>query len=150
MKARSLGMTAIAGSVIAVGAPIAGLAQQEAFEGAYKGSLDCEETPSRTLRTSLAMIVRNGRITASIDLFDINANRQFTSELATGTVRADGTFYLGDTAYTRVATFRGAYTGAFSTGIITGTQVWTRLPPVGDGVTRFCYGTFEKVGSPGP
>jgi len=151
MKVRSLGLIVMAGSIIAIGAPIAGLAQQEAFDGAYKGSLDCEQTPTTTLRTSLAMTARNGRIIASLDLFDISGNREFISELATGTVRADGTFHMADTVYTRVATFQGAYTGAFSAngGIMTGTQVWTRVPPVGDGVTCFCYGTFVKVGALG-
>jgi hypothetical protein len=150
MKVRSLGLIVMTGS-IAIGAPVAGLAQQDGFDGAYKGSLDCEQMPTGILRASLAVTVRNSRIIVSFDMFDINANRQFVLELATGTVHADGTFHLGDTVYTKDATFHGAYTGTFSAtgGTIAGTQVWTRSAAEGDSVTRTCNGTFVKVGSPG-
>ena len=45
MDARSLALIAIAGSLFAIGAPPVGLAQQQSFDGAYKGSLECEQTP---------------------------------------------------------------------------------------------------------
>src|SRR5262249_41430078 len=72
-------------------------------------------------------------------------------EGAMGIVDPDGTFRLGTTVlYSRDATVQSTYTGRFSGagGIITGTQVWTRVPAGRSSVSRTCHGTFVKVEPP--
>jgi hypothetical protein len=153
MDARSLALVAIAGSVIAIGAPPAGLAQQQSFDGAYKGSLECEQMPEdiRNLRTPLAMIVRNGMVVASASMFDLDGRQELADTVVTGTVNANGVFHLGVTVFARDASSHVDYTGTFNTtgGTLTGTQVWTRATAGDGGATRTCNGTFVKVTSPG-
>ena len=81
MDVRSLALIALAGSVIAIGAPPAGLAQPQPFDGAYKGGLECEQMPEGigTLRTPLAMIVRNGTGVASAPMFDIDGRQELAA-----------------------------------------------------------------------
>jgi hypothetical protein len=143
---RSLALIALAGSGIAIDAPPAGLAQQQAFDGAYKGDLECEQMPQGigTLRKPLAMIVRNGMVVASAPMSDIDGRQELTATVVTGTVNADGALHLGTTVFTRDATIHVDYTGTLDAtgGTLTGTQVWTGATA---GATRTCNGTFVKV-----
>jgi hypothetical protein len=143
---RSLALIALAGSVIAIGAPPAGLAQPQPFDGAYKGGLECEQMPEGigTLRTPLAMIVRNGTGVASAPMFDIDGRQELAATVVSGTVNADGAFHLGTTVFTRDATFQVNYIGTLDAtgGTLTGTQVWAGAT---GGATRTCNGTFVKV-----
>ena len=150
MNARLLGLIAMVGSVVTIGAPLAGLAQQQPFEGAYKGSLECEQSGVGILRAQLAITVRDGRVVALASLFDIDGGQAFSPEVAAGMVDVAGAFHLADTVFTRDATFHGTYTGTFSAtgGTMTGTQIWTRSPAGNGGVTRTCNGTFVRVESP--
>lgn len=153
MDARSPGLIAIAGSVIAISAPPAGLAQQQSFDGAYKGSLECEQMPEgiRNLRTPLAMIVRNGMVVASAPMFDLDGRQELADTVVTGTVNANGAFHLGVTVFARDASSHVDYTGTLNTtgGTLTGTQIWTPATASDGGATRTCNGTFVKVASPG-
>src|SRR5262245_40799652 len=101
MNGRLLRLIAMAGAVIGTGATLAGLAPEQSFDGAYKGSLDCEQmsTGIGILRTPLAMIVRNGRIVALVPIFDIDSRRD-PSAMAGGTVDADGALHLAYTVFT--------------------------------------------------
>ena len=143
-------LIAMAGSAIAIGAPPVGLAQPQSFDGAHKGSLECEQTPAGigSLRTPLAIIVHNGTIVASAPIFDIDGRQEISAAVATGTVDADGVLHLAHTVSTRDATFHGDYTGTLNAtgGTLTGTQVWTRA--AGGGATRTCKGNVLKVGPP--
>jgi hypothetical protein len=140
----------MSGSLIAMGAP-ADLAQSQPFDGAYKGSLECDQRQPDIgiLRTPLAITVRNGRAVASAPIFDIDGRHEIASAVATGTVDAGGTLNLAYTVYTRDAEFHGHYTGTLNAtgGTLTGTQVWTRVPAGGD-VTRICTGIIFDVASP--
>ena len=70
MNTRSLALIATAVLLTAIGASSAGLAQQQSFDGAYKGSLECRQMPEGIgpLRLPLAILVRNGRVMASASM----------------------------------------------------------------------------------
>jgi hypothetical protein len=148
---RLLALIAIPVSLTAIGAPSAGLAQQQSFDGAYNGSLECQQMPEGIgpLRLPLAIRVRNGRVIASASMFDIDGKKELIPALVTGTVNADGTFHVGTTVFISDARAQVDYTGTLDDagGTLKGTQVWTRASA--SGPTRACNGTFVKVGSPG-
>jgi len=151
VNTRSLALIATAVLLTAIGASSAGLAQQQSFDGAYKGSLECRQMPEGIgpLRLPLAILVRNGRVMASASMFDIDGKKELIAAVATGTMNANGTFHLGTTVFIGDATAHVDYTGRLNGdgGVLKGTQVWSR--PSADGPTRACNGTFVKVGSPG-
>jgi hypothetical protein len=142
--ARLIRLIAMAGSAIA--APTAGLAQPQSFDGVYRGSLECDQSPPgiENLHTPLAIVVRNGTVVASAPIFDVDGRQEISAAVATGTVDANGVVHLAHTAFTRDASFHGDYTGVLSaTGAtLTGTQVWTRTG--GGGATRTCKGSVYR------
>lgn len=151
MNTRSLAPIATAVSLTAIGAPSAALAQQQSFEGAYKGSLECQQMPEDIgpLRLPLAILVRNGRVIASASMFDIDGRKELAAMVATGTVNPDGAFHVGVTVFIGDARAQVAYAGTLDGdgGTLKGMQDWTRGSA--SGPTRACSGTFVKVGSPG-
>jgi hypothetical protein len=146
MSARSVGLIAVAGLVIAIGTS-PNPAHPQPIDHAYKGSLECEEMPAgnRIPRTSLTMTVRNGSVMA---MFDIDG--LMTAAPATGPINATGVFHFGHRIFIRDAeVFHGEYNGTLNGagGTLTGTQVLTRPTDRGS-VTRTCTGTVFEVGSP--
>jgi hypothetical protein len=150
--ARSLALIAAGALVVAIDAPPAPLAQQQSFDGAYTGSLECERAGEAILRTPLAMIVRSGRVGASAPMFDIDGRQELSDTTVLGTVSGQGALHLGLTVFMHDVSARVDYTGMLDAtgGTLTGTQVWTRAA-AGDGATttRTCTATFARVGSPG-
>jgi len=131
--------------VIAIGASTSGLSQPKSFDGAYKGSLECEQSGFEAFRMPLAISIREGRVTGGASILDIDG-RQVGPELGFGTVNPDGTFNLGYILYTRNYSTHVSYSGTLegTGGTLTGTQVLTR-EITGDVVTRTCKGTFLQV-----
>jgi len=123
----------------------AGLSQPKSFDGAYKGSLECEQSGFEAFRMPLAISIREGRVTGGASILDIDG-RQVGPELGFGTVNPDGTFNLGYILYTRNYSTHVSYSGTLegTGGTLTGTQVLTR-EITGDVVTRTCKGTFLQV-----
>jgi hypothetical protein len=139
----------VAGAIVPVGAPPA-LAQQQSFDGFYKGSWECESMPSGVgFRMFLVVSVRRGSVLALVPMLDAEGKQEEpTGGVAAGAIAADGTYRISGVVYAREATFRGDYTGTIdgTGGTMTGTQVWT-FATNGDTVTRDCRGTVVKVGS---
>src|SRR5262245_4830239 len=152
MNARSLGLAAMAGAVIATGAVGSALAQHQLFDGYYRGDWECEQSGIGILRTQLTMFVRDDEIVMSLARrFDIDGRAtKLSPDGALGIVYADGAFRMGMTSYSRDATIESSYTGRFSgaSGTMTGTQVWKRVPAGRENVSRTCKGTFVKVEPP--
>src|SRR5262245_26582539 len=153
MNARSLGLAAMAGAVIATGAVGSALAQHQLFDGYYRGDWECEQSGIGILRTELTMFVRDDEIVMSLARrFEIDGRAtKLSPDGALGIVYADGAFRMGTTlAYSRDETIESSYTGRFSGagGTMTGTQVWKRVPAGRENVSRTCKGTFVKVEPP--
>jgi hypothetical protein len=148
----SLCLAVITLPVIAIGASTAGRAQSKLFDGAYKGSLECERMTAGVdgaFRAPLSIIIREGTVVAAFDIEDTSAPLQAMPLQAAGTIDPDGAFRFGVTAYTQKYNLRAEYSGTLNdtAGTLTGTQVLTRQV-TGDGRTRACKGTFLKVELP--
>ena len=151
MKAWRFGQPAMAGAFIATGAFGSAMAQQQLFDGYYRGSWECEQSGIGMLRTELRLRVRNGKIGMSMEYrFDIDGQAKFAPPGTGGIVAPDGAFRLDTGMYSRDETFHNTYTGKFSAtgGTMTGTEVWTRVPAGRKSVSRTCNGTFAKVEPP--
>jgi hypothetical protein len=133
--------------VIAIGASTAGRAQPKSFDGAYKGTLECEQSGLGVLRSLLTIIIRNGLVTGGAPTLGIDGKEILS--MGRGTVDPDGVFHFGYILYTRDYSLRADYSGTLNDtgGTLTGTQVLTR-EITGDVVTRTCEGTFLKVELP--
>jgi hypothetical protein len=98
------------------------------------------------------MFVRNDKIVIGLARrFDIDGRAtKLSPEVAPGIVDGDGAFRAGTRLYSGDATVENAYIGRFSgtSGTVTGTQVWTRVPAGRNSVSRTCKGTFVKVEPP--
>jgi len=127
----------------------AGLSQPKSFDGAYKGSLECEQSGFEAFRMPLVISIRDGRVIGGASILDIDG-REVGPEQGFGTVNPDGTFnfryilYVPGNYSTHVD-YSGTLDG--TGGTLTGTQVLT--PEItGDVVTRTCKGTFLQVELP--
>jgi hypothetical protein len=149
---RLLWPVAVTLPIIAIAAS-AGRAQPKSFDGAYKGSLECEQLTAGigVFRTPLSIIVRNGRVMALVPAFDIDGKHELSPAMTAGTIDLDGVFRVGYTLYTRDASIGGDYSVTLNAagGTLTGTQVLTR-EITGDGGTRTCKGTVVQVELPRP
>jgi hypothetical protein len=149
MNLHSSGLIVAVGLAAAIGVLPARLAHPQSFDGAYKGSMDCEQVPSdnRIFRTSLAIIVKDGKVHASMTMFDVDGKEEFLPEMAAGTVDADGALRFSDRTFTHRGNLQADYTGALNAagGTLTGTQVWART--TGETVTRTCKGTVVAIRS---
>jgi len=134
--------------IVAIGASTAGLSQPKSFDGAYKGSLECEQSGFEAFRMPLAISIRDGRVTGGASILDIDG-RQVGPELGFGTVNPDGTFNLGYILYTQKYSIHAYYSGTLNGtgGALIGTQVLTREITV-DEVTHTCKGAFVQVERP--
>jgi hypothetical protein len=133
-------------------APGVGFAQQASIEGAYRGSLVCEHLAGTAgiLRAPLDIVVSGTNIVAARPIFNRDGSRVVGSEIATGTVNADGTLHLTSSWAAAGADFKGTYSGTLSAsgGTITGTETWTMSPANGGNVSRACYGAYVKGPTP--
>ena len=135
--------------IVAIGASTAGLSQPKSFDGAYKGSLECEQSGFEAFRMPLVISIRDGRVIGGASILDIDG-REVGPEQGFGTVNPDGTFnfryilYVPGNYSTHVY-YSGTLDG--TGGTLIGTQVLT--PEItGDVVTRTCKGTFLRVELP--
>jgi hypothetical protein len=137
--------------VVAIGASTVGRAQPKSFDGAYKGTLECEQGGLEVFRSLLTIIIRNGLVTGGAPTPGIDGRQELPAAVVPGrgTVDPDGVFRLGYILYTGEYLLRADYSGMLSDtgGTLTGTQVFTREIP-GDSGTRTCKGTFLKVELP--
>jgi hypothetical protein len=143
----------MAGALIATGAFGSALAQQQVFDGYYRGSWECEQNGIGILHTQLRLFVRNGKIGMGLaSRFDVDGRAtKLSPEGAMGVVGPDGAFSLGTSMFdSHEGTVYSTYTGKFTGtgGTMTGTQVWTRVPTGRNSVSRTCNGTFVKVDPP--
>lgn len=140
---RLLCLTVIMLPVVAIGASGVGRTQPNSFDGAYKGTLECEWGGPEAFRSLLTIIIRDGSVTSS------DGREELAGIPGRGTVDPDGVFRFGYILYARDYSVRADYSGMLSDtgGTLTGTQVLTR-ETTGDGGTRTCKGTFLKVEVP--
>jgi hypothetical protein len=129
-------------------APSAGLAQQQSIDGAYRGSLVCAHMPGTLgiLRAPFDIIVNSGNVVAARPIF----NRRLLvagTEIATGTVGADGALQLTANWVAAGASVKATFSGTLAAtgGTLTGTEVWTRSAANGGNASRACYGAFVKA-----
>jgi hypothetical protein len=123
--------------------------QTAPLDGHYQGMFVCEKLPTvpTFLRAPLDIIVAGTDVRFARPMFNPEANRVVGTEMASGTLAADGKVVLASkgTAASNAA-FVGNYAGTLSLsgGTLTGTQVFTT--PNGSR-TRTCHGAFVKTGS---
>jgi hypothetical protein len=130
----------------------AGRAQQQSLDGAYRGDLACEHLSGTLgiLRAPLDMTVNAGNVVAARPIFNRDGRRVVGTEIATGTVGADGSLHLTSSWAAAGASFKGTYTGTLAAtgGTLTGTEVWTRSPANGGNASRTCYGAYVRAPMP--
>jgi hypothetical protein len=117
------------------------VASAQSLDGTFRGTYVCErlQTTRDILRVPLDLVIHGDAVQFSRPLLNLNGSRVRGSEMATGTIDADGRLhlrsrwtYLGNTA-------DGEYTGTLTPrgGTLTGTQTWTG-PGDGAPVVRTC------------
>ncbi len=148
MRVRSPLNFAIAVLLTVLLAPCAGLAQQQSIDGAYRGSLICEHMSGTVgiLRAPFDMTVNSGNVVAARPIFNRRGLVAGT-EIATGTVGADGALRLTASWVAAGASVKGTFSGTLAAtgGTLTGTEVWTRSPANGGNASRACYGAYVKA-----
>ena len=145
-------LTPVVGLLLAIAAPVAGLAQQQSSDGAYRGTLVCEHLSGTQgiLRAPLDIIVVGGAMVAARPIFNRDGSRVVGTEIATGTISTDGTLHLTSAWVAGDGGFKGNYSGMLATtgGTLTGTEAWTRSFANGGNASRMCYGAFVKAPTP--
>jgi hypothetical protein len=153
MRIRTPSNLAAMGFLLLISAPGAAVAQQPSIEGAYRGSIVCELLAGSAgiLRAPLDIVVSGTNVVAARPVFNRDGTRVVGSEIATGTVNADGTLHLTSSWTAAAASFKGTYNGTLNAtgGTVTGNQAWIRSPAYGGNVSRACYGAFVRSPSPG-
>jgi hypothetical protein len=145
---------AIAG--VAAGVSLAGLAAQDvhaqgvpaaSLDGHYRGMLVCERLPRSPgpLRAPLDIIVSGTEARFARPMFTIDGSRVTGSEMASGTIGADGKVQFASRGENINAAYQGSYSGAISAngGTLSGTQTFST--PAGNRM-RACYAAFVKTG----
>jgi len=141
---RSLVLATLTGGLL-----LSASAGAQALEGQFRGSYVCEKMPMTRdiLRVPLDLAVRGNTVEFARPLFGLAGARVTGSELASGTIDADGKLHLKSqwTLLGNIA--EGDYSGTLtpSGGTLTGTQIW-RAPRGGDSITRAC--TMALVPAP--
>ncbi len=152
MNIRTQSNLAAAGFLILIAAPAAGVAQQAATEGPYRGSIVCEQLSGTAgiLRGPLDIVVAGTTVIAARPVFNRNGSRVVGSEIATGTVNPDGTLHLTSSWTSAAASFKGSYNGTLGAtgGTITGSQEWKRSASNSGNTSRPCYGAFVRAPKP--
>lgn len=152
---------AFAGILLAICAPAAYAqsqsstgAQSPSLNGAYRGSLVCAHLPGTVgiLRAPLDIVVTGTTVIAARPIFNRDGSRVVGSEIATGTLGADGAVHLTSAWHAAGGGFKGNYSGTLSEsgGTLTGTQVWRRSPGNDGNIPRTCYGAYAKGPPEGP
>jgi hypothetical protein len=128
-------------AVLATASLVSASAGAQTIAGEFRGTYVCERLPTtrEILRVPLDLSVRGSEVQFSRPLLTLNGSRVLGSEMARGTIDADGRLhlrsqwtYLGNTAdaeYSGTLTPRG--------GTLIGTQTWTN-PAGGAPVARSC------------
>jgi hypothetical protein len=140
---------AIAGLLLAACASGSVLAEQQPADGAYRGTLVCEHLQGAQgiLRAPLDVTVTGGSVVASRPIFNRDGTHVVGTEIATGTLNADGALNLASTWSTDGVSFKAAYNGTLTAmgGTLTGTEIWVRPAANGGTVSRTCYGAYVKA-----
>ena len=122
--------------------------QTTPLDGHYQGMFVCEKLPMTPtfLRAPLDIIVAGTDVRFARPMFNLEANRVLGTEMASGTLAADGKVLFTSKGMAVNATFQGSYSGTLSLsgGTLTGTQVFTS--PNGSR-TRNCHAAFVKTGA---
>lgn len=131
--------------------------QEQLLNGAYRGTLVCEHLPGTVgiLRGPLDIVVTGTTsvaprqiftVVAARPIFNRDGSRVVGTEIATGTLNADGALHLTSNWTAAGAGFKGTYSGTLSAsgGTISGTQVWRRSSGNDGNISRTCYGAFVK------
>ena len=113
----------------AVGSLWSANADAQTIQGKFRGMYVCEKLPTTRdiLRAPLDLVIEGNSARFARPLFNLNGRRVVGSEMAAGTIDADGKLhlssewdYLGNHA-------QGDYSGTLTRtgGTLTGTQTWT-------------------------
>lgn len=141
MHIRIFAVTALAAASVVSLPAAAKTAPRQSLEGKFRGAYVCEKLPTTrdVLRVPLDLVIRGGSVQFSRPLFNLNGTRVVGSELAAGTIDADGRLhltsewtYLGNSA-------QAEYSGTLTPtgGTLTGTQTW-RAPNGDEPLSRTC------------
>jgi hypothetical protein len=155
MRTRRLSIFAAMGFLLVASCPALAqqqAAQQKSIEGAYRGSIVCAHLPGTIgiLRGPLDIIVSGTTVVAARPIFNRDGSRVVGSEIATGSVNADGTLHLSSSWAAGNTSFKGTYSGTLNEtgGTLTGTEAWTSLPDNGGNASRACYGAYVRGPTP--
>jgi hypothetical protein len=103
-------------------------AQAQSAEGTYRGMLVCEKlkTAANILRAPLDLVVQGKAIVFARPIFNGEGTRVVGSELAFGSIEADGKVHVTASWANGNAGFNGEYSGTLtpSGGTFMGTETW--------------------------
>jgi hypothetical protein len=120
----------------------------QSFDGAYRGNLVCDQLPGThgILRAPLDMTVNSGSVVAARPIFNLDGSRVVGTEIAIGTIGADGALHLASNWIVARGSFKGTYNGTLAAtgGTLNRSEEWTRSPADGGKATRMCYGAHMK------
>jgi hypothetical protein len=115
-------------------------ANAQTLEGKFRGGYVCEKLPATRdiLRAPVDLIVDGSKVLFARPLFNASGGRVVGSEIAMGTIDANGQMHLTSQWGYLGFTANGQYSGTLtpSGGTLTGTQIWTG--PGGNSVSRTC------------
>jgi hypothetical protein len=117
------------------------------LDGHYQGMLVCERFPAAPgiLRAPLDIIVSGTDVRFARPTFTLDGSRVTGSEMASGTLAADGKVVFASKGENVNASYQASYSGTLSLsgGTLTGTQTFST--PAGNR-TRTCHAAFVKTG----
>jgi hypothetical protein len=117
------------------------------LDGHYRGMLVCERLPRTPgpLRAPLDIIVSGTEARFARPMFTLDGTRVTGSEMASGTIGADGKVQFASKGENLNATYQGSYSGTISAkgGTLDGMQTFST--PAGNR-TRACFAAFVKSG----
>lgn len=117
------------------------------LDGHYQGMLVCERFPAAPgiLRTPLDIVISGSDARFARPMFTIDGSRVTGSEMASGTLGADGKVVFASKGENINATYQASYSGmlSLSGGTLTGTQTFSTP---GGTRTRTCHAAFVKTG----
>jgi len=117
------------------------------LDGQYRGTLVCERVPRAPgpLRAPLDIIISGTDARFARPMFTFDGTRVTGSEMASGTIGADGKVQFASSGENLNATYQGSYSGTISAtgGTLSGTQTFST--PAGKRA-RACYAAFVKMG----
>jgi hypothetical protein len=124
MVIRKLDVVIAASAAVFCSAP----AGAQSLDGAYRGMFVCEQMLGGldVLHVPLDVVIRNGAVQSARPVFNWNGTRVLGSELASGTIDAEGKLQLMSNWYLRGVAYDGRYSGTLTStgGTLSGTQSW--------------------------